>query len=269
MGWRDDVRNKPYLFVHFSKSAGTTLCHLAKKNGERMLKAPGGSHLSCNLPRDGPSVNKFPTEHPPRFRSCQERAQFLVARNVTFNAIEHFLEGHDVASLVCPDELRYGTILREPVERLQSWAYYLKIAPEDMLRWLHGEDDPGRYSSPIAHSQGSFLYPYVDNYVVRTLCGEAVFRLPRGSITQQHLDTALEVLARFEHVMLFDRLQEHLPALQQQLDWQVEAIPRANPSTIDPTFEMLPIHRTLLASFNRWDIDLHNRIKKMSEKSIH
>lgn len=48
-GWR--FRNKPILFVHFHKAAGSTICNLARLNNEKML-ATSSVH-NCNIEGDG------------------------------------------------------------------------------------------------------------------------------------------------------------------------------------------------------------------------
>lgn len=256
VGWQ--MRPKPILFIHFTKSAGTTVCRLAKMNGEKMMRPTRSPHFSCNLPLDGPSVNKFPSRFPPRFSSCQARAEYLFAQNISFNALEHFLEvSEDPAAIICDREMRYITILREPLERIQSWIVYHQIEPGDVLRWLTGEEDETLYSSKIAYQEKSILYPYVDNYLIRTLCGPDVFRLPLGAVNQTHLNQAWTILQRFEQVILFEELNTELPKLLVSLGWQPSEILHANPSTYQHQYIISNIDSLILKNFNQYDLQLY------------
>ena len=257
IGWRS--REKPILFVHLTKSAGTSVCRMAKHNGEAMLRQKDAVHFSCNLPFDGPAVNKFPDKSPPRFSTCQARARYLKSEMVSFNAVEHFLEDSSGKSLICDAEMRYFTILRNPMERIQSWIAYHKIPPEDVLRWLQGEDNPSRYSSPQRHYERTFLYPYVDNYLVRTLCGKSTFRLPPGAIDESHLLKAWTILQLFEKVIFFDELnQPSFSTFIAELGWPTETqLFHANPSEYQRQFLLFDSVIETLQNFNSFDHQLY------------
>merc|ERR1712048_1191666 len=104
------------LWVHIHKAAGTTMCALAKINGERVVKP----NRNCNWDFDG-SIDILTTSTP----SCKGRADHFNKNGYTWGQIEREL--YDGA--ICPD-FDYGIMLRDPIKLRQSFAFY-QLKPEE------------------------------------------------------------------------------------------------------------------------------------------
>lgn len=246
-GWRPS-RTMPIMFLHLHKAAGTTLCELARLNGEKMLGS--STPQNCNLQLDGTAVNRG--RIPPRFQTCSERADFLLSRGISFNAVEHFLDGTDSEPL-CNDRLYYMTIMREPLQRLHSLCSFSRWNGTELVKWAT-MDDP---------TTEMFVH-HVDNYYIRTLGGSEIFHRPRGSIGLAELKKAESVLSQFSSVIPLDELNERLPSLLADLDWSTAGIIRAENPTPQSNREKYFIteeQADLLAAINHWDIRLWKSLK--------
>lgn len=241
-GWRE--RERPLLFVHMNKAGGTTLCHLAKSNGERILAASWDHN--CNFPNDGPVVNWGLAQ--PLFTSCQQRLSFIKERGVTFNSIEHFLDN----DTVCSEDMIYFTILRDPIKRLESLARYERINGSTLIEWATGS------GQIVGH------YHQVDNYYIRMLCGQLTFEQPRGAIGLREYLRARRVLAQFHYVLVTEHLEEDLPVLSHEFGWRrsdnLAEAANTSPLESHDRYFLTEDQTKELTRINEWDVLLYQAV---------
>lgn len=63
-------------------------------------------------------------------------------------------------------------------------------------------------SKPLSTYLSIWLEHYPDNHMVRTICGESTFQVPKGELTQAHLTCAMRRLDMFGLVLILERLEE-------------------------------------------------------------
>ena len=63
-----------------------------------------------------------------------------------------------------------------------------------------------------------------DNYFVRVLGGNDVYWLPAGAVTRTHLETAKQVLQRYQVIMTLDSFDEDAMQMSELLGWTVTAL---------------------------------------------
>ena len=218
--------NRPVVFLHLHKAGGTTMCDLAQLNGETLDEVQ--PHENCAIKGDGNWLDKNGI-YPGYSRSCASRAE--EARAHSFMAIERWMDTD-----MCDDVAQYAVVLRDPIDRLISNTIFEQavmhwdtdtssilemVAPNASFR-LSGDRE--NHPSEMI-SQGTAAY---DNFLVRTLAGPEVFALPAGQLTRTHLDEAKRRLARFDAVMVLERLNEQAPAqLSHFLGWNRLELPRS------------------------------------------
>jgi len=210
-------RQKPVQWYHVHKAGGTTICALAEAMGERVIQPSA----LCNMFQD--SYQQRDAQF--HFNCTERRAAFEIQR-ATWSALEVPLEE---GSNFCPGDFYYGTVVREPLDRLESH-----------LGWQSGWDEsylelPCRYDVLIAHLAATNVtedlrracyrqLPALDNYLVRMFGGREVARLPAGGVGQQHFEKARAVLDRFDLVVPLEVLStdEHVVLdLNRELGWHL------------------------------------------------
>ena len=110
-------------FIHFSHGGGTFMCGLATDNCEAYGGGVRGA--ACHLPGDVP----FPKPAMPR--QCSARQRLVAQGGGTFAAIERGLESFEF----CTDSSDFVTVLRDPMQRMDSIAsYYSKTRRQGLKR---------------------------------------------------------------------------------------------------------------------------------------
>ena len=96
-------------YLHISKNAGTTMCHLAHKHATNHVFG-----WACWEPGDGPTwLMGAPSAVE---RGCAERAAHMRAERSDMSFVERYM---DANGTLC-DELVYGVTLRDPLARVVS-----------------------------------------------------------------------------------------------------------------------------------------------------
>ena len=80
--------------------------------------------------------------------------------------------------------VKYVTIVRQPIERILSHCSFEKIPLTAALKIAEGDLKPHPHN--IFRHRAQF-----NNFFIRTLLGEDVFHLPTGQVTEAHLVRAM------------------------------------------------------------------------------
>ena len=83
-----------------------------------------------------------------------------------------------------------------------------------------------------------------DNYFVRVLGGNDVYWLPAGAVNRTHLDTAKQVLQRYQVIMTLDTFDEDALQMSELLGWTVTALdmPEGGVPTLQQRRARLSVH---------------------------
>jgi len=170
-------------FLHVHKSGGTSVCKLARLNGEH-----SSGKTNCNVYRLASHSEHVQNANHHNTSCCGStvavQAQFAAKTDWTFIANER-----DMPPELDHEHYKYMTVVRDPLKRHVSNYFYTMN--------IHSERKD---------STKSFLQWYehqADNYFLRKICGLAC-RVPRGSLNQTHLDIALRMLDQFDAVVVID-----------------------------------------------------------------
>ncbi|GIM11904.1 hypothetical protein Vretimale_15356 [Volvox reticuliferus] len=205
-------------FTHISKSGGTSFCRLAVDNG-----CQSDTEWNCLVDAFGDDPRYFDQsyheilrrswntscddiEKPMKPRlpiSCRTRRMWLQRHAQTAYANEYTAFGGFTSPVLAHPCRNMLTVLqlRHPYERIIShikfaWIIYLLRCGERDSRAVYLKNR-NRTDVWLA------LMPApLNNYLIRSLLGEVVFNLPRGAISQAHLDIARGILAKHYDVLL-------------------------------------------------------------------
>ncbi|GLC64395.1 hypothetical protein PLESTF_000156700 [Pleodorina starrii] len=272
---KESARQKGVVeFAHVSKSGGTTICQLARGNGCKSESfAP---HTNCLIakfhdePRyldgnfhqmlHGKTKTKcdkgFKTMHPRTKISCTERRRWLQRKGYTLYANEYTAFGGQTdpgEAHACRNMLTVLQI-RHPRDRVISHIRHVWHA----YRVHCGEDRRLYFSDGHNTSHWSGIMPApTNNYLIRSLLGQAVFNLPVGGITRAHLDLArIRLVEQYDVVLVLEDHELLRQALRAGLGWGVTER-HANPSHSDPE-DGLPSDLGALWELNDLDVELYH-----------
>jgi hypothetical protein len=177
------------IFMHIPKTAGSTLHSILR----RQFKHDEQLRFDSNI--NSANEHEFP-EHVKKIRLLRGHIQFGYHEKLALGTHHYF------------------TVLREPVARVFSFYNYLLRTP---THTLYEEWQKDRHTLLQIMESGKFLN--VDNVMVRMISGN--YRLPYGSINEQHLQQALDNLEHhFSIVGLQHYFNEFLMELRMQYGWK-------------------------------------------------
>jgi hypothetical protein len=163
----------PILYhLHIHKSAGTTVCELARQSLCRRT-----SNFNCNVPIDWWYEGDEQYDYQLGAYVGQSRKkmaevyQMVVRRGWAFIANEGSLEDEP---LFHGGPYLYSIMLREPLDRLVSHFHFAK----EWIRQVKGVDVRGYTLSRALLNNARNFSNKVDNYVTRRLCGVSFLRSP-------------------------------------------------------------------------------------------
>jgi hypothetical protein len=234
------MHNETAIFVHIPKTAGTTI--------NRIIDRQYPAHARHWIKRHNVGVEEF------RALSPTHRAELrLVRGHIPYGLHEYVHE-----------PVAYFTILRQPIERLISYYYFVQREPE---HYLHD----------YANTQGVTLQRYVesrvslqtDNFQTRLISGIWT-DVGYGECDQATLTLAKHNLAEhFAVVGLTERFDETLLLLQRAFAWRNVFYRRLNVTQGRPPRETLSAETlAVLQEHNRLDLELYTYAKELFRRKV-
>jgi len=207
-------RERPVVFVHVHKAAGSFMCGMASLNNERIVE-PG---VNCNwvlhddFKQMGDGVRV----------TCEERAEQF--SNVSWAHIEREFTVHDF----CPQHFDYVTVLREPAGLVQSEVNFRNFSVSELEASL--SCTKGLEPCDESHKDDNVpLWKFLDNFQVRMLGGMETWQLPPGGVLPEHKDRVVSLLERFYRVIPFDRLKSSPTLLKSSFGWSTDQLAQKDP----------------------------------------
>ncbi|PNH05574.1 hypothetical protein TSOC_008135 [Tetrabaena socialis] len=269
------TRKRAIEFAHISKAGGTSICSLAERNG--CTTESFAPNRNCQLPvfRDQPRYINA-TQHaalrgrakthcqrptkpmsPRSEASCEKRRQYLLSKGYTIYANEYTAFGGSADPGLAHPCSNMMTVLqiRHPHDRVISHINHVFTMYE-----RHCHEDRGLYFAK-GHDTADWalLIPApVNNYMIRSLLGEAVFNLPADnqSITEEHLELACNFLAQqYDVLLVLEESDMSARTMRAGLGWQSYEL-HVNGKAPEPE-DGLPTNLELLWELNRLDLQLY------------
>jgi hypothetical protein len=232
------------IFLHIPKAAGTTLNHIIKQNC--------GTNDVYSIHRgifDGEDdIEVFKRLSPER------RAQIrLLTGHLPFGLHEYL-----------PGPATYFTLLREPIDRVISFYYYVRQNPQ---HYLH--DYTLARDMSLRHYVESRLTTANDNFQVRMLSG-IFHQVPYGQCTPDLLDLAKHNLQNhFAVVGLSEQFDATLLLLKRAFHWRNIFYVRQNVTPERLTLAAIPADTLeLIRNDNLLDIELYRYAKELFEAQL-
>ncbi|EFJ47532.1 hypothetical protein VOLCADRAFT_105092 [Volvox carteri f. nagariensis] len=280
--FKQSARRKGVVeFTHVSKSGGTSFCQLAKTNGcntedfgyhnclieefddkPRYFDPDVHRQLSVTKTR---TVKKTHCNEPfknIRYRamevSCTDRRTRLLELGYTLYANEYTaLGGTEDPALAHPCRNMVTVLeIRHPYSRVIShikhgwFTYGWKCKADREKVYFRGGHNA---------SQWNALMPAAtNNYLIRSLLGEAVFNLPLGAITREHLDLARNFLAeQYDVVLVLEDKPLFAHTLKYGLGWAISERHANSRPDNEESNGGLPADLDSLLGHNSLDVELY------------
>jgi hypothetical protein len=267
-------RSRPTFFMHLHKAAGTTLCELAVRNGQRAagMKGIGTKALgfNCNLLGDDPGHLGLEVEGQESTYgqaegklSCKGRLEIMKRDRLVFSAVERWLFPSDL----CLNSFIYITCLRDPVKRIKSSIKFHREQSEALVTdWATTHE----FFPHAPISKGS---PSVDNFYVRSFAGKATYLKKLGLVTAQDLEEAQAILEKnFEVVLIVEQFSRDLVQLEVLLGWKSTTLGNAKKSPDSRKVEFTELQELVLKKRNALDYDFYKfadeKAKGISAKAL-
>lgn len=210
------------VFLHILKSAGSTvnsiLTHHFSPDSVYFINTKQYSPMEASkyyrrerlLAALGASASAIPSPAVRRLRAALKGGKVRA------------VSGHFDLSLVArvlPDDARFVTLLRDPVERAVSHYYYYRRLETSEIHAL-------AMRSTLSEWVSSRGLTEMDNGQVRRLAGAT--NLPCGKVTRELLESAKQNLSRFAVVGLTERFDEFQILLHRTFNWPLYRYPSKN-----------------------------------------
>ena len=231
------------LFVHIPKTAGTTMTQVLQRN----YRQPRTFYLGANVQ---PKIAQFQA-----LTARQQRSYQLVVGHMSFGLHAYLAE---------PRPYRYFTMLRDPIERVLSFYYFIKRTP---AHYLHDPVATENLSIP------DFL-AFQDSYMARNgqtrfLCGRDVMPY-YGQVEADALAEAKTHIR--EHIAvtgLTERFDESLLLYQHAFGWKQLHYTRQNVTSKRTGLHELPADAlAAIRAHNALDLELYAFAQGVFEEQI-
>ncbi|MEM7802953.1 MAG: sulfotransferase family 2 domain-containing protein [Chloroflexota bacterium] len=229
------------IFIHILKTAGTTLHHII---GRQYADDAMFSTWENNLhPNEAiPILEQMPED---------EKAKIRIIKGHLPYGMHHYLN----------QPASYFTLLRDPVERVLSFYYFLRRNKEHYLYDM--VNDPQRSLADFLKAEASI---YLDNAQLRFITG-LLYTVPYGALTDEHLDLAKVLLrTKYEVVGVTDEFDGVLLLLKRAYGWGNITYMSHNVTTKRPARESLSAEELgLIEKDNRYDQMLFEYVQELYE----
>jgi len=229
------------IFLHIPKTAGTTLHRIIERHypQERIFSLGAIAQKS---------IREFKTLNPAR------RARIRVLKGHMGFGLHEFIPGPSA----------YFTLLREPIERVISFYYFVHRNHEHYLYDFVQSDDIG-----LKEFTENRATPMIDNGQTRMLSG-VWLEVGFGECTREMLNQAKRNLREsFAVVGLMEKFDETLLLLKQAFDWKNLFYTKQNVTTDRPQKDDLPPDTLdALSNVNRLDIELYRYATMLFEEQV-
>lgn len=242
------------VFVHIPKTAGTTLnsilAHQYSRDDIYEIMMRG---MSLILPRHRilpmPLISASKIH---RFKSALKKRDTL-----------RVIHGHFDLSLgkLLPDNAKFVTLLRDPVERAISHYYHYRKLNSDPAHSLAMQSSLAEWVSTCGLAE-------MDNGQTRRLAGE--MRLPIGEVSSQTLEKAkANIINKFAVVGLTERFEESQILLHREFNWPYCRYPALNvcanrPRRAEVSGDVLRI----IENCNRFDLELYRFAAGLFQEAV-
>lgn len=211
-------RGKPMIWVHVHKSAGTTMCHLAFLNREKVPP-----NCNCNWKGHDGWHQLGLGAH----TSCENRTRLFQEHKWTWTQIEREIQPDDFC-----EGFAYGVNLRDPVKLAVSWINHEMqkghIENASSVATWHQQGNDCKETVELVECPGQPIgklpsWLILDNFMVRFLLGTEGMQIPPGQVTEDHADRVIKILSKFEVVGIVEELYQrsHRELFQDELGWKV------------------------------------------------
>lgn len=251
-------KQKPLLWIHIHKAAGTFMCMMAKRAGERIVRPQS----NCNSAGPAGHDRYKDVGHRERAVTCARRKKIFTQFGFTWGAIERELWPSDH----CWNHFDYGIMLRQPLDLIHSYLNYnLKFHGgngrasmkelERRLKWPPRLRKRLWIRAPARFPEWLFL----DNIMTRLLTNS--MEVPAGGLKVQHVVKAKQILEHFKVVAVLEELPSTGHEIFQTLGWPKEMASQIKEKKLHVARDRL--HFTAaetkwLRYVNRHDIRLYN-----------
>jgi hypothetical protein len=230
---------RPLIYIHLPKAGGTTLISalITRYRAGRGFRFTG-------LPQETEAFKALPE---------RVRAQYDVLHGHVHFGIHKWL----------PDPATYATMLRDPVERIISYYYFVKTSPE---HYLHEEMRVRGWTLEEFITQGTNWE--TDNDQVRWLNEPEHQEVRFGCVPRSMLEAAKWNLEHaFTVFGIVERFEESLECFRAGLGWPDLTCQRIRNVNTERPRAKLP-RRTLEAirRANRWDVELYEFACELFER---
>jgi len=237
------------VYVHVPKTGGSTLETVLLRGCPR-----GSVRIAGNVFRNEDGT----LERVRRLADPKKRVQ--VVTGVTPYGL---LRAH------LPENSRYVTVLRDPVDRTLSHYYWLIGSRAEGSQKYATREGPRLLPPPTAETsleqmleEGVYL---LDNMATRMLCGR---ESPFGELSADALESAKQNLREgFELVGITERLEESIVLLQRMLGLGLVPYTSEKVNRDRPRLEEVPEEeRALVEEHNRLDLELYALARELFER---
>lgn len=228
----------PIIFLHVFKAGGTSLRKVVRQQFPRSkCQVFQGSFAESNAWRQLPQ---------------EERDECEV-----FLGHQHYGQ-HEYLTRPAT----YLTVLREPVDRVLSYYYFVRRHKQHYsYRFGFTED------TTIAELYGMGRFIELDNIQTRLLNPQPEHQYPFGTVDEAMFEIALENLRRIQRVGVVDRMDDFLEVLRRCEGWSIKTTPHENRTSNRPAAEAHDEDTLeLIREHNRWDALLYQEACRLFEK---
>lgn len=237
------------IFLHIPKTAGTTLRHIIQSQFQ-----PNNVFEFYHLRTQPPKVRKG-IEKYNNFSEAQKRSIRFVSGHVGFGL-------HEFLQRPCS----YITVLRDPVERVVSYYYFLLRTQNSIVENKTLEDFIQTYGG--VHNSMSC---YLSGLTLKSQLQYPNIEIKSAQFDQETLETAKNNLKKhFKVVGFVERFDETCILLKKILGWNISPFyVRKNTSKHQSwTQDLSKDTLNLIKKFNALDIQLYEYAQEMFEEMI-